>query len=145
MAAQAMRIRMPTVNYMAIADQAQGETAWSISFPEFPEIASAAPDERSIFTQAQDALMTAIDAYAADGRVLPEPRFDPRRHPPAEDEGRRVFLSVSAEIPGAWVRVNISLDQGLLQRIDASAKRLGMTRSGFLAEGARRLMEARQE
>ena len=35
------------------------------------------------------------------------------------------------------MRVNVSLDEGLLARIDKAAARAGQTRSGFLASAAR--------
>ena len=38
---------------------------------------------------------------------------------------------------GRSVKANISLDRGLLDAIDAAAKRVGVTRSGFLASAAR--------
>jgi metal-responsive CopG/Arc/MetJ family transcriptional regulator len=40
------------------------------------------------------------------------------------------------------VKANISLDQGLLDAVDAAAKRSGLTRSGFLASAAREKIEA---
>jgi metal-responsive CopG/Arc/MetJ family transcriptional regulator len=36
--------------------------------------------------------------------------------------------------------VTISIDRGLLARIDRKAKAMGMTRSGFLAQGARTML-----
>ena len=36
--------------------------------------------------------------------------------------------------------IGITLEEGVLARIDKTAKRLGMTRSGFLAEAARRMI-----
>ncbi len=38
---------------------------------------------------------------------------------------------------GRSVKANISLDQGLLEAIDEAAKRIGVTRSSFLASAAR--------
>jgi metal-responsive CopG/Arc/MetJ family transcriptional regulator len=38
------------------------------------------------------------------------------------------------------VKVTISLDRGLLGRIDTAAEQMGFTRSGLLAEGARRII-----
>ncbi len=49
-------------------------------------------------------------------------------------------MRVPVELPDEAVRVNISLDKLLLKRIDAAAERRGMSRSGFLAEGARQLL-----
>jgi hypothetical protein len=36
------------------------------------------------------------------------------------------------------VRINITMDEALLKRVDAAAEREGFTRSGFLADAARR-------
>jgi metal-responsive CopG/Arc/MetJ family transcriptional regulator len=40
-------------------------------------------------------------------------------------------------------RVLISIDERLLSRIDEAARRLGMTRSGFLAQAASAQMDGR--
>ncbi len=47
-----------------------------------------------------------------------------------------VRLLVPVEAPGRPVRVNISMDEGLVARLDAAANRHGMSRSAFLAEAA---------
>jgi hypothetical protein len=50
-----------------------------------------------------------------------------------------IFLAVPLVIEAARpVKANISLDQGLLDAIDATARRSGLTRSGFLASAARK-------
>jgi len=43
---------------------------------------------------------------------------------------------------GRPVKANISLDRGLLNAIDAAAKRSGLTRSSFLASAAREKITA---
>ena len=49
-----------------------------------------------------------------------------------------IFLSVPLVIEdGRAVKANISLDRGLLDAIDAAARRNGLTRSGFLASAER--------
>ena len=52
------------------------------------------------------------------------------------------YVLVPVEVPENPVRINVSIDRGLLKRIDDAAERRGMTRSGFLAEGARQLLRA---
>ena len=47
---------------------------------------------------------------------------------------------VPVEVPEGSARINVSIDRSLLKRIDEAAMRRGMTRSGFLAEGARKLL-----
>jgi metal-responsive CopG/Arc/MetJ family transcriptional regulator len=44
------------------------------------------------------------------------------------------------ETAGRALRVNISLEEGLLARIDDVAKRTGLSRSSLLARGARMLI-----
>jgi metal-responsive CopG/Arc/MetJ family transcriptional regulator len=44
---------------------------------------------------------------------------------------------VPVEMPGRSVRTNITLDEGLLARLDAAATAEGMSRSGFIAQAVR--------
>lgn len=44
-------------------------------------------------------------------------------------------------VPAKAVRINVTIEEGLLARIDRAAKRKGLTRSALLAEGARRVIE----
>ena len=55
------------------------------------------------------------------------------------EEAARVM--VRADLPGRAVRLNISLDEALVEAIDATAQSRGMTRSGFLAEAAKRAIQ----
>jgi hypothetical protein len=52
-----------------------------------------------------------------------------------------ILVPAPAPKPRA-VRLSITLDEGLLAEIDRAAARSGFSRSGFLAEGARRLIAA---
>ena len=46
-------------------------------------------------------------------------------------------LEVPLDLPGKAVRLNISLDEHLVEQIDRAATAQGQTRSGFLAEAAK--------
>jgi metal-responsive CopG/Arc/MetJ family transcriptional regulator len=46
-------------------------------------------------------------------------------------------MLVKGELPSRSIRLNISMDGGLVAAIDAAAKARDTTRSGFLAEAAR--------
>jgi hypothetical protein len=48
-----------------------------------------------------------------------------------------VVVAVEVELPARAVRVNVSLDENLLQAIDRAAAGAGQSRSAFLAEAAR--------
>jgi len=129
---------MATHHYVAIVDRQPGEANWSIVFPGFPGVTSVAERLADVMRQAKDALATAVEDMEADGEALPPaveddvlPDYDRSRfHDPRT-------LLVPVEVAGRAVRVNISLDEGLLGRIDEIAKRAGLSRSALLAKGAR--------
>ena len=52
-------------------------------------------------------------------------------------EAGAVLLLIDIEVDDPPTRVNISIGERLLRRIDAAAQKSGMTRSGFLAQAAR--------
>ena len=129
---------MAVRTYLAIADKVPGEEAWSITFPALPGVTSEAVEFREIILQTRDALASLIDFLVAEGRPLPpaledgaSPDFDPSEY----TAPRALFVPV--EIPGRAVRVNVSLEEGLLGRLDEIARRSGTSRSGLLARGAR--------
>jgi len=49
-------------------------------------------------------------------------------------------MLVRGELPGRSVRLNISMDEGLVAAIDLAAKSRSTTRSGLLADAARRYL-----
>jgi predicted RNase H-like HicB family nuclease len=62
---------MMTRHYIAIAEQVPGEEMWSILFPDFPGVTSAAADFADVPQQARDALATAVEDMIAKGEKLP--------------------------------------------------------------------------
>jgi predicted RNase H-like HicB family nuclease len=102
---------------------APGEQMWSIVFPEFPGVTSAATRCAEVPQQAQDALATAIRSEFHDPR----------------------YIVVAVEVPDSTVRINIGIDRSLLKQIDDAASRRGVSRSGFLSEAARKLLRAASE
>jgi predicted RNase H-like HicB family nuclease len=136
---------MATKYYLAIADRLPGEAAWSILFPAFPGVTSVAPRFAGVMRQARDALATAVEDLAQDGEPLPLSIEDDA----VPDYDRTAFadpraLLVPVDVPGRALRVNVSLDEGLLARIDSLSKRAGLTRSALLARAARLLIAAEQ-
>jgi predicted RNase H-like HicB family nuclease len=129
--------------FFALLDGEQG--AYGVAFPDCPGCTAMGVDESEAYANAVEALGEWMHDARADG-VAPEPRTIEilRRDPDVKAalaEGA-VFLAVPLVIEaGRSVKANISLDQGLLDAIDAAAKRSGLTRSGFLASAAREKIE----
>lgn len=57
--------------YLAVVEHEPGEEWWSITFPDLPGVTSVAKSWPEAERQATDALITAVDFYAAEGRELP--------------------------------------------------------------------------
>jgi predicted RNase H-like HicB family nuclease len=77
-------------HYLAVAEQAAGEEMWSILFPDFPGVTSAACDLADLPRQARDALATAVEDMIAEGEPLP----------PSAEEGGRTEVDI-ARFPNA--------------------------------------------
>ena len=132
--------------YPILAEWDEPARAWSIAAPDFPEAVSWAPYGTDLVQEADDMLGTVVDFRREQGAKLPIPDDgllnEPTRNWPAGSRNHRLFyIAVAEEAPAPEpVRVNVSLDKHLLARIDQEAERRGRTRSGFLAEGAKRLL-----
>jgi predicted RNase H-like HicB family nuclease len=132
---------MTTKYYLAIADRLPHESNWSITFPDFPGVTSVAEKFADVMRQAKDALATAVEDMERDGEALPPSIEDDAlpNYDRAAYHDPRVLL-VPVETAGRALRVNVSLDEGLLARIDDVSKRTGLSRSSLLARGARLLI-----
>lgn len=130
--------------YFALLDGKPG--AFGVAFPDCPGCTAMGADENAAYANAIAALGEWIHDARAEGDA-PEPRSieELRRDPEVNAsiaEGA-IFLAVPLVIEsGRPVKANISLDQGLLDEIDAAAKRAGLTRSAFLASAAREKIAA---
>lgn len=121
---------MTTVVYPALVggDRAGGYTA---RFPDLAECAASGGTPSELLAQAREAARAHLSALAAAGEDWPEPTPIERLAAP----GGVILVDVPAD--DAPVRVNISIGERLLKRIDTAAEARGMTRSGFIAAAAR--------
>lgn len=111
------------------------------SFPDFPGCTTAADDVDTLFRKAAEVLAFHVGGMVEDGRAVPRIRSlsELREDATFQEDGADAALVgvVNVELPGKAVRVNISIEEGLLASIDLAAKARGETRSGFLARSAR--------
>jgi DNA end-binding protein Ku len=116
----------------------QGD-AYGVSFPDFPGCTTVADNLESAVAKAGEVLAFHAEGLAEDGplphpRSLSELRSDPDFREDAKDA---VLVLVSYEPPTRAVRINVTLEESLLARIDRSADAASETRSGYLAAAAR--------
>lgn len=133
---------MPVRHYRAILVPA-ADGSCGVVFPELPGCISGGANADEAMRLAGEALSLHLGAMIEGGDPIPEPAPLDAPLPDwlGQEAGSRVRALVPAELPGKAQRLNISLDEGLVQRIDRAAEARGMTRSAFLAEGARRLLQ----
>ena len=130
--------------YFALLDGAPG--AYGVAFPDCPGCTAMGADENEAYANA----ISALDEWAHDALTvgkLPEPRaIEALRREPEVIEALAdgaIFLAVPLVVEsGRPVKANISLDRGLLDAIDAAARRSVLTRSAFLASAAREKIAA---
>lgn len=120
---------------------------YGASFPDFPGATTGADDLDALYVKAAEMLAFHVGGLAEDGEPIPGIRsLDALRRDPAfrEDSADAIVGLIDVDLPGRAVRVNISVEENLLKRIDHAAASVGETRSGFLASAAKaRLTGAR--
>jgi predicted RNase H-like HicB family nuclease len=110
-----------------------------VVFPDLPGCVTQGDTPQDGAEMALEALALHMESMVEDGEALPEPSppgIAPDWVDPAETKVV-THLLVPVELPGRSVRVNITMDENLLQRADRAASEHGMTRSGLPAEAVR--------
>ena len=123
---------MTTILFVALATpDAQG--GYRATFPDLPECVVQAPDLAALLLGARQALAAHLQQRADAGETWPKPT-------PIEQMSLTpgvIPVLVDVTVEDTPVRVNISMGERLLQRLDAAAEAKGMTRSGFIAQAVR--------
>lgn len=115
---------------------------YGVTVPDLPGCFSAGDS----FDEALESVTEAIDLHLEgmdeDGENLPVPLPIAEHRMNSDFEGGvwAVVEVDTARFEGRAEKINITLPRRLLARIDAYAKAHGATRSGFLAEAARRAL-----
>jgi predicted RNase H-like HicB family nuclease len=113
---------------------------FGISFPDFPGAVSTGRSEEEAIRKGAEVLTFHVAGVVEDGDPLPTLRSL------AELKHDRTFRAVAKgavialvpfDMPGKSVRLNISMDENLLNAVDRAAQAAGQSRSAFLAEAAR--------
>jgi predicted RNase H-like HicB family nuclease len=114
--------------------------SYGISFPDFPGCVSGGRNLDEALTRGKETLAFHIAGIVEDGDPVPSPRsLGELKADPVfmKDSKSAAIVAVPVQLPGRAVRVNVSLDEGLLRSIDQAAQASGQSRSAFLADAAR--------
>ncbi len=113
---------------------------YGISFPDFPGCIAGGQSEEETIRRGTEALNFHVEGMIEDSDPLPILRtISELKHDTdiADDLHDGILTLVPFDLPGKSVRINISIDENLLDSIDRDASRRGQNRSAYLADAAK--------
>jgi predicted RNase H-like HicB family nuclease len=123
---------MTTLIFIALATSDAGG-GYRATFPDAPDCVAQGRDLAELLLSARQTLAAHLQQTADAGEAWPTPT-------PIEAVTLTpglIPLLVDVSVEDTPVRVNISLGERLVERLDAAAEAKGMTRSGFIAQAVR--------
>jgi predicted RNase H-like HicB family nuclease len=127
-------------NYIGLIHK-DADSDYGVSFPDFPGVATAGKDIDDARAMAQEALALHVEGLTEDGETIPEPStLEAIMSDPENKDAVAVLIPLKTQSRKV-VRLNITLPEDVLFEIDAYAQAHGLTRSGFLANAAKRQIE----
>lgn len=116
------------------------DSDFGVSFPDLPGVVTAGTTLDDARAMAEEALALHIEGLVEDGEAVPEPSsLDDVMSDPNNRDGVAILVSVKNDQPKS-VRVNVTLPEDVLAQIDEYAETHGFTRSGLLAQAAKKLI-----
>ena len=129
-------------NYIAVVHK-DSKSDFGVSFPDFPGCITAGSSIDEAKDMAHDALSLHIKGMMEDGENIPTPSKleDIMDDPDYADAAAILIVSVSEAKPRS-IRVNITVPEDMLRKIDTIARKRGMSRSSFLVHAAQNAITA---
>lgn len=124
--------------YPAVIEK--GDDAYYVFFPDVPGATAADESVNGALYWAGEILNDHLQDMLDAGDVLPEPTDISRLQLDVSVKPVSVAL-VAVRVPTTTRKVTFSINSSLLDDIDRDASNRGMSRSGFLAEAARRYLQ----
>ncbi len=122
-------------NYIGVVHK-EPKSCYGISFPDFPGCISSGDTLDDLHNMGIEALQFHVEGMLEDGESIPDasPLDQVKKNP--EHKGADAFLIVPVELPEKAVRINVTIQDSVLKKIDNYAKRHSETRSAVLASAA---------
>ena len=116
------------------------DSQFGVSFPDLPGVITAGTTLDDARAMAEEALAFHIQGLIEDGEAVPEASsLDEIMSDPENRSGVAILVSLRHDQPKI-VRVNVTFPEDVLEQIDRYAEVHGYTRSGLLAQAAKKLM-----
>jgi predicted RNase H-like HicB family nuclease len=125
--------------YIALIHK-DADSDYGVSFPDLPGVISAGKTLDEARDMAAEALVFHLEGLAEDGEAAPEPSSLEEVMTDAENKDGVAVLIAAPATGMKSVRINVTMPADVLDQIDRYAEREGFTRSGFLAQAAKKAM-----
>ncbi|MFN7102947.1 MAG: type II toxin-antitoxin system HicB family antitoxin [Pseudorhizobium sp.] len=127
-------------NYIGLIHKEDGSD-YGVSFPDFLGVVTAGETLDDARQMAEEALTFHIEGMLEDGDMIPEPSsLETVMAELANRDGVAILVPIKMPESRA-VRINVTLPEDVLRKVDAFTTSRGLSRSGFLAGAARRELE----
>jgi len=131
-------------NYIAVVHK-DAKSDFGVSFPDFPGCITAGSSIDEAKDMAHDALSLHLKGMLEDGEDIPAPsKLEDIMADPDYSDAVAILLVAVSEEKSRTVRVNITVPEDMLRKIDAVAKKRGMSRSSFLVHAAQNAITSSQ-
>jgi predicted RNase H-like HicB family nuclease len=128
------------MNYIGLIHK-DAKSDYGVSFPDFPGVVTAGKDLDDARAMAEEALALHIDGLLDDGEAVPDASsLEEVMADPGNQDGVAILVAVKTDAAKS-VRVNVTLPEDVLTQIDKFVKEHGLSRSGFLAQAAKKALE----
>lgn len=121
----------------AIRCEATG--GYSVTFPDVPGAITEGDTFKEAIANAREALELILEAAVEAGEPLPVARA-PEDAIPEIFNAETLPVPIIAAAPSKATRINVTIDEGLLDRVNRWVAERGQSRSAFIAEAVRRAM-----
>jgi predicted RNase H-like HicB family nuclease len=137
---------LPMNRYIVLVDGESG--GYGVVFPDLPGCVAMGTTIDTALVNAADALRDWTETIEQTGSAVPKPRSleqirKDRDVKQALADGASLATVPLIRVSGKPTKANLSLDSGILEAIDAEARRRNLTRSAFVEAMARELLPSR--
>ena len=126
-------------SYIALIRK-EADSDYGVDFPDLPGCVTAGSTLDEAAAMAREALALHLEGLEAEGEAWPEPSSLEDIMALADSRDAAAILVPAPKAKGRAARINITVDENLLEEIDASAG--PGERSGFLSQAARAALRA---
>ena len=124
--------------YIAVIKKSKSSD-YAVIFPDFPTCFTAGKTLQEAQIMAQEALQFHIDGMIEDKEEIPQQAsLDSIK---AKYKKAEIFLTIPVEIPLKAARINITVDEKFLRKLDKYLENHGESRSAFFVSAAKKVMK----